>query len=220
LPHKFTTGEQRDEWAKVLHDLPPIAMGKTAHGKLPPHAKGDDDGKPTILPAEKYGNTSNGENPELYVAFPYRLYGVGKSNLDLARDTFAARLFPQDTCWGQDGTMASVLGLTKVAKKAAMDSFTDYGNQRFQWFWKAGHDWIPDLDKGGSGMITLQQMLLQCDGKRILLLPAWPAEWTANFKLHANYNTTVEGRVENGKISDLKITPSSRAKDVQIVPAS
>jgi hypothetical protein len=56
--------------------------------------------------------------------------------------------------------------------------------------------------------------LIQCDGKRIQLLPAWPADWTADFKLHAPYQTTVEGHVENGKISDLKVTPQSRAGDV------
>jgi alpha-L-fucosidase 2 len=41
------------------------------------------------------------------------------------------------------------------------------------------------LDNGGSGMIALQLMLMQCDGKRIQLLPAWPDDWTADFKLHA-----------------------------------
>ena len=67
-------------------------------------------------------------------------------------------------------------------------------------------------------MITLQMMLMQCDGKRILLLPAWPAEWTADFKLHAPYQTTVEGHVENGKITNLQVTPKSRAKDIIVEP--
>ena len=66
-------------------------------------------------------------------------------------------------------------------------------------------------------MITLQQMLVQCSGKRIQLLPAWPKEWTADFKLHAPYQTTVQGRVERGKITNLKVTPESRAKDVMVV---
>jgi len=110
-----------------------------------------------------------------------------------------------------------VLGLTGVAKKAAIDEFTDYGDERFSWFWKAGGDWIPDLDDGGTGMITLELMLTQFDGKRIQLLPAWPNDWTADFKVHAPYRTTVEGHVENGKITNLKVTPQSRAKDVVFV---
>jgi hypothetical protein len=170
------------------------------------------------MPAEKYGHTRNAENPQLYVAFPYRLYGVGKPGLELARDTYAARLFPFVTCWGQDGTQAAVLGLTARAQSVAISEFTDYGDERFRWFWKAGGDWIPDLDDGGSGMITLQLMLMQCDGKQILLLPAWPADWTADFKLNAPYQTTVEGHVENGHVSRLKVTPASRTKDVVIEP--
>jgi hypothetical protein len=69
-------------------------------------------------------------------------------------------------------------------------------------------------------MIALQQMLMQCDGKRIQLLPAWPANWTADFKLHAPYQTTVQGHVEGGKISNLTVTPKSRAKDVVMAPPS
>lgn len=217
LPETLTTAEQRANWEKILNDLPPIPTGTTAEGKLPPLGVGDPDGKPTILPAEKYGPTKNGENPELYVAFPYRLYGVGKPDLTLALNTFAARRFHQDTCWGQDGTQAAVLGLTEVAKKAAIAEFTDYGDEQFPWFWKAGHDWIPDFDNGGSGMITLQNMLMQCDGQRIQLLPAWPKDWTADFKLHAPFQTTVEGHVENGKVTDLKVTPAARAKDVVVI---
>jgi hypothetical protein len=60
-------------------------------------------------------------------------------------------------------------------------------------------------------------MLMQCDGKRVQLLPAWPKEWTADFKLHAPYQTTVQGHVEGGKITDLKVTPESRTKDVAVV---
>jgi alpha-L-fucosidase 2 len=208
---------QRDLWRRMLEELPPIAVGKTAKGKLPPLGVGDPDGTPTILPAEAYGKTSNAENPELYTVFPYRLYGLDKPDLELARNTFAARRFPFDHCWGQDGPQAAVLGITATAQKAVTDEFELYGPERFQWFWKAGGDWIPDLDNGGTGMMTLQLMLMQTDGKRIDLLPAWPKDWTADFKLHAPYRTTVEGHVANGKITGLRVTPNSRAKDVVIV---
>ena len=64
-------------------------------------------------------------------------------------------------------------------------------------------------------MMTLQIMLMQCDGKRIQLLPAWPVDWTADFKLHAPYRTTVEGHVEKGKVTRLSVTPSERANDIR-----
>lgn len=210
------TDAQRANWRALLDELPAIPTGRTWKGKLPPLGMGDADGLPVLLPAEKYGTTRNSENPELYPVFPYRLYGIGKPGLTLARNTFASRLFPQDTCWGQDGPEAAILGLTDVAEQAAKHAFTAYGDQRFRWFWRPGHDWIPDLDNGGAGMSTLQLMLLQTDGRRIRLLPAWPPEWTADFRLHAPYQTTVEGHVENGKLTGLIVTPASRAKDVVV----
>jgi len=57
-------------------------------------------------------------------------------------------------------------------------------------------------------------MLMQVDGKKIMLLPAWPLGWDADFKLNAPYNTTVQGRVEKGRLTKLKVIPASRAADV------
>ena len=73
------------------------------------------------------------------------------------------------------------------------------------------------MDNGGAGMMTLQLMLMQCDDKRIQLLPAWTDDWTADFKLHAPYQTTVEGHVEHGKVTRLEVVPAYRAKDVVLV---
>lgn len=210
------SASQRARWRKLFGRLPPIPLGTTMNGKIPPAGHGDPVGQRVILPARSYGETRNEENPELYTVFPYRLYGVGKADLELARATFMARLFPQDTCWGQDGPQAALLGLTDVAEAAAVHELTNYGDQRFVWFWKPAHDWIPDLDNGGTGMITLEAMLMQVDGRRIQLLPAWPREWTADFKLHAPYRTTISGHVENGTITNLEVSPSSRRKDVVI----
>ena len=38
-------------------------------------------------------------------------------------------------------------------------------------------------------------MLMQSDGERIVLLPAWPKEWNAEFKLHAPGQVVVQGTV-------------------------
>jgi alpha-L-fucosidase 2 len=208
---------QRNLWVKVLKDLPALPMGTAANGKLPPRGLGDPDGKRVILPAQKYDEPKNHENPELYAIFPYLLYGIGKPDLAMARDTFYARINPFGKCWGQDGIQAALLGLTDEAKKSLLEEFTSYGNQQFKWFWSKNSDWIPDMDNGGAGMMTLQLMLMQCDGKRIQLLPAWPDDWTADFKLHAPYQTTVEGHVEHGKITRMKTVPAYRAKDVVLV---
>jgi hypothetical protein len=51
-------------------------------------------------------------------------------------------------------------------------------------------------------------------GDEIRLLPAWPKEWDVDFKLHAPFQTTVQGSLRNGKIIELKVTPESRRADV------
>ena len=66
-------------------------------------------------------------------------------------------------------------------------------------------------------MIGLQEMLLQTNGEQILLFPAWPKEWNVHFKLHAPGETTVEATLKNGKVTDLKVLPESREKDIVIM---
>jgi hypothetical protein len=60
-------------------------------------------------------------------------------------------------------------------------------------------------------------MLMQTDGDRIILLPAWPKDREVNFKLHAPQNTTVECVYKNGKMEKLVVTPESRRKDVVLL---
>ena len=71
-------------------------------------------------------------------------------------------------------------------------------------------------DEGGIFLSTIQSMLMQYEGDKIFLLPAWPKDWNCDFKLHAPKNTTIEGRVENGELKDLVVTPASRRADLQL----
>jgi hypothetical protein len=66
-------------------------------------------------------------------------------------------------------------------------------------------------------MIGLQEMLLQTDDKKIFLFPAWPKDWSVSFKLHAPYNTTVEGVLTDGKLTSLQVIPESRKSDLVIM---
>jgi hypothetical protein len=75
-------------------------------------------------------------------------------------------------------------------------------------------DGTPDTDHGANSVNTLQAMLLQADGDKIHLLPAWPEDWDVSFKLTAPKKTTVEGVYQNGRITSLKVTPESRRKDI------
>ena len=84
----------------------------------------------------------------------------------------------------------------------------------------ANFDWIPDHDHGGVAMIALQRMLLQGDGRRLLLLPAWPQEWDVSFKLHAPQQTTVECVYRAGKVESLKVAPESRREDLEVMTSA
>jgi hypothetical protein len=60
-------------------------------------------------------------------------------------------------------------------------------------------------------------MMMQTDGKKITLFPAWPKDWDVHFKLHAPYQTTVEGVLKGGKVVSLKVLPVERMKDVVVM---
>ena len=176
--------------------------------------------KQTISPAASWERINNVETPQLYPVFPWRIYGVGKENLELARNTYfydpEAIRFRSHVGWKQDNIWAACLGLTEEAKRLTLAKLSN-GPHRFPAFWGPGYDWAPDHNWGGSGMIGLQEMLLQTNGEQILLFPAWPKEWDIHFKLHAPGKTTVEATLKDGKVTDLKVLPESRKKDIIIM---
>jgi hypothetical protein len=208
LPETLTTPEQRERWSRLRSELPEIPIG-------------EEGGEKWIKPARIYSECKNSENPELYAVFPYRAYGVGKPDLDVARETWNRRRVKRTGGWTQDPIQAAMLGLTQEAKGYVVKNATDGASiskpaiePRFPAFWGPNFDWLPDQCHGSVTMIALQRMLMLCDGDAIRLLPAWPKEWKADFKLHAPRNTTVEGRVEDGRLVELNVTPESRRKDI------
>jgi hypothetical protein len=204
LPDNLTGPADKERWRHLLAILP----------ELP---KGGEGEAPVLLPytGPQTARGRNLENPELYAVYPFRLYGLGKPELDLARHTFNNRRFKEKGCWNQDPIQAAMLGYADVAKEYVRFALTRKDPRlKFPAFWERAHDYEPDEDNGGNGENGLQKMLMQADGRKILLLPAWPKGWDADFRLHAPYNTTVQGRVVNGKVMDLIVTPASRAADV------
>lgn len=193
-------------WQKTLDDLPPVPLSHD----LPRR----------ILPAEKFADQRNLENPELYAVFPYRLNTLcaGGEALEIGRNTFAARQHRENGGWQQNSIQAALLGFSDEARRCVVDSASRHAEGfRFPAMWGPNYDWIPDQDHGGVLMAALQRMLLQSEGRKMMLLPAWPRDWNANFKLRAPYDTTVEGTVINGKLTRLKVTPVSRKKDLTVL---
>ncbi|MCS3798715.1 DUF5703 domain-containing protein [Niastella sp. OAS944] len=204
LPATYLTDSSRAQWQQMLTRIPPISFRQFGNYT-------------TIAPAQLWERINNTECPQLYPVFPWGIYGVGKPGLDTAINTFKhdtdALKFRSHVGWKQDNIFAARLGLTNEALQLTTQKLKNSG-RRFPAFWGPGYDWTPDHNWGGSGMIGLQEMLLQTDGKKIFLCPAWPKEQDVHFKLHAPYNTTVEASVVNGKVQSLIVSPEERKKDV------
>lgn len=177
------------------------------------------DGKEMISPAKTWERINNVETPQLYPVYPWRMYGVGKDSLDIARNTYLydpdALKFRSHTGWKQDNIWAACLGLTEEAVRLTRLKMAD-GPHRFPAFWGPGFDWTPDHNHGGSGMIGMQEMLLQTDGHKIYLFPAWPMEWDVRFKLHVPNQTTVEAELKNGEVT-YNLTTALSQEEIEIV---
>ncbi|MBI1925373.1 hypothetical protein HYR99_14120, partial [Candidatus Poribacteria bacterium] len=207
LPEDATGAELRQVWTRLLNELPPLPTQQM-------------DGEIVLAPAEELGPKSNQENPELYAIFPYRIFGVGKPELDLARRTFAHRLHKGSRGWNQDDTQMALLGLTDEAREFLVWRYSNkHSESRFPAFWGPNYDGVPDQCHGGNALMALQTMLMQTEDEKILLFPAWPKDWDVAFKLHAPYNTSVEGVYRNGKLERLQVLPEGRAKDVVVMDA-
>jgi hypothetical protein len=195
---------QRREWKRLLAELPALPVGTR-------------NGKRLLLPytGEQTAKSHNGENPELYAIYPFRLFGLTRPDLDLAIASFNGRRCKQKGCWVQDPIQAAMLGLAEVAKDYTSFALTRRDPAlKFPAFWAHGNDYQPDQDNGGNGENGLQNMLLQSDGRTILLLPAWPKGWDVSFRLHAAFQTTVSCRFEQGAVTSLQVDPPQRRADI------
>jgi alpha-L-fucosidase 2 len=235
----FKPAQALETWQDVINPLPEIAglrfvidglqglptslmtetfraMLTRIRGELPELPSRQIDGKTILAPAEKvFGQIANSENPELYAVYPYRLFGVGKPDLEMARLTFAQRRFKGNSGWQQDDTQAAFLGLaSEAAQRVAARFSSRHAGSRFPAFWGPNFDWTPDQDHGCNGLMALQTMLIQVDGHKILLFPAWPRGWDVTFRLHAPLQTTLEGVYSGGKVQKLTVAPESRTHDV------
>jgi hypothetical protein len=201
LDDELVPPQQKAEYREMLVRVPPIPIA-------------DDEGHRVLAPTATFKSQRVKEIPDLYPVFPYDRYGLGREGFEMARETWhRTRGSKGHVSWHQGGIFCARLGLADEAADFAIKKLSDSG-RRFPTFWGPGHDWVPDHNWGGSGMIGLQEMLLQSHGDQIRLLPAWPKNWDVDFRLHAPHNTVVEARVRGGQLVEWKITPESRRKDV------
>ncbi|RCX21553.1 hypothetical protein DFP94_102306 [Fontibacillus phaseoli] len=184
-----------------------------------PIGVGEAGGK-VFLPAESYSpKPFNCELPQLYRIFPFSPFGLTEEEREIGRNTYR-QPFPTEemylgVSWHQNGIFAARLGLIEEAWKYLYEKF-DNAPKRFPTFWGPGHDWTPDHNHGGSGIIGLQEMLMQCDKDKIRLFPAWDKNKDVSFKLYAPQNTLVECDLKDGEVTYLHVMPEARKKDIEI----
>lgn len=204
LPDGYLSAEKKKHWQTFMSRIPPISLTEI-------------NGHRTIAPARLWERINNTESPQLYPVFPWGLYGIGRPGLDIAINTYqydtSVVKFKSHIGWKQHNIFAARLGLAEEAARLTLLKLKN-AERRFPTFWGPGFDWTPDHNWGGSGMIGLQEMLLQTDGDTIYLLPAWPKNWDVHFKLYAPKRTIIEAEVRNGQITMLNVWPESRRKDI------
>jgi hypothetical protein len=205
LPDGIVSAQQRAAWQEMLGRIPKLPMGTKK-------------GMEVLLPytGPQTATRHNDENPELYAIYPFHLYGVHKPDFNRALNSFALRrVNDRKGSWYQDCVQAALVGLADQAKEGIhFNSLYVNPGQKFPAFWEKMNSYVPGQENGGNLQNALQKMILQADGRKLLLLPAWPKEWSAEFKLHAPFQTTVEGTIKEGKLVGLKVTPRRRAADV------
>ena len=186
----------------MKHSLDNIGVDTSFIPKIPLQVI---DGDTCIAPAESWERIQNTETPQLYPVFPWRIYGVGRPHLNIARNTYFkdphALEMRSTKGWKQDNIWAACLGLTDEARRLNTEKLSN-GPYRFPAFWDAGFDWAPDHNRGGAGMIGLQEMLLQeGEDHTPILFPAWPREWNCRFCLYISGRRRIEGEIKNGIIT-------------------
>lgn len=208
LPLSLLTPGQRSFFVKMKDACPPLPIEEK-------------NGLDQIAPAENYApKISNVENGELYAVWPFAVVSLkDQTYLEEAKRAYANRKNRLDNGWGYDGNAAAILGMADEAARILSGKVRNsHPGYRWPATWGPNFDWLPDQNHGGNLLNQTQLMLIQSDplelGGQIRLLPAWPKNWDASFKLHAAGRTLVECDYVGGKVVRLKVTPSSRMKDV------
>ena len=182
-----------------------ILLDYSIKNRLPDIPKRLIDGDTCIAPAIAWARIQNVESPQMYPVFPWRVYGLGRPDIQTARNTYAKDehvvSMRSTKGWKQDNIWAACLGLTDEAMALNGEKAAD-GPYRFPAFHDQGYDWAPDINRAGAAMIGIQEMLLQetPDGG-LLLFPAWPKDIDVKFRLHATGGRTIEAEITGGIIS-------------------
>ena len=176
----------------------------------------------------------NSENVEMYAVWPYELFAVNRTTqpkwpLEVGVASFNAVHFGHgNTAWRYDGQDAAVLGMASYALSMIQARVLTQGtteNSSFPGYLARDFaDGAPQLESNGIVSVTLQKMLMQVEGRRIMLFPAWLRSFDVDAKLHfpAGPGGALPGTLHvvlvSGELKVLEVEPSSRKGDVVVLP--
>ncbi|MEI8235110.1 MAG: DUF5703 domain-containing protein [Verrucomicrobiota bacterium] len=205
LAMKAGTLEDQARWRKLRAEIPAVPMQTI-------------EGQQALAPGDYWAEKHNGENAELYPVFPFRCYGFALGTKDLVERTVQHRTSKNTfdgTCWNQDQIDWALAGNAQEAAAGLVRRFRYASTScRLPLFGESA-DGVPE-DGPGCGAIAFQRMLAQEGNGKIYLLPAWPAAWDVEFKLHLMHGAVVTGTVKNGQMIHWDIQPASLKKNVEV----
>lgn len=183
------------------------------------------DGKKVLAPARSVSYPDIHKNNEIYLnypMFPFNRVKLGDPEMDTIRNAHdvwtrwqPAESWTAHVSWTNANVAYARMGEAKKAAELTIKKLED-GPYRFPAFWGPGYDWAPDHNWGGTGVVGVQEMLMQAVDDKIVLMPAWPSEWDVDFRLNAPQNTVVTGSIKNGELISVDVFPESRRRDLVI----
>ena len=224
LPPSLLTPKQITFFARIAKSLPPIPL---TVGK---------NGKPAVSPCKGGFPTShqNAENTETYAIWPYEYFAVNRTTkapaeADVDPEITGVNTFNNvhfghtDGAWRYEGQVAALLGMgsdawAKTVLRVQGQGWCD-GSRFHGYLASDAGDGAPQIESNGIIAVTLQKMLLQTEGRRILIFPAFIKGIDVDMLLHVPGASgappaTVRLVSEAGKVTYLDVTPSSRLADV------
>lgn len=223
LPAAQVSAEQRAFFARFCGAGRLPEVPRTAEGLIAPCVGGFPN-----------GTHVNSENVETYAIWPYELYAVNRTTearwpLEVGRSSFEGVRFGHlNSAWRYDAQDAALLGdaaaaLSYVEARVLRQGRTE--NSSFPGYLASdAADGAPQLESNGIVAVTLQKMLLQTDGRRILLFPAWPRSLDVDAKLHVPAAAaagaepaTVRVVLSAGELRTVDVSPESRRADVVVL---
>lgn len=187
--------ELRPRWRDLLDNLAPFPVDPEKNMIR------EADLKPT-------DERHNSENVANYAIYPFGVFGIGKPDWQLAKNTFDNRpVQGMGNGWEPAAVVAARLGLGEEASKLLLAHMqTNMRGSAAMWYsptttvYPGGQPDSPYCDTSGTDAQTLQEMLLQSHDGVIRLAPAWPERWQAQYRLHARGGFVVTADVEQGQL--------------------